>query len=124
MEGCLVGNYRWTLTERSGLMLGCKFGMDPGWVIQKGVRLEMLNGPRLGGSEGFLVGTRNGEALRGGEGGGGVVGHSGRGYHLVKQTGPGLVNVRIGCWVGSVDIIILRGADTKVVGSYATRGPR
>ena len=33
--------------------------MDPGWVIQKDFWLEILNGPRMGVLEGFLVGNRD-----------------------------------------------------------------
>ena len=62
-----------------------------------------------------MVGKRDGEALRGLDGG--VVGRSERGCHLVKWTGPGLVNAQIGYWVGSVDGWMLRGDETKVVGS-------
>ena len=84
--------------------------------------MEILDGPWLGESEGFLVDDRDGEALGGADVG--VVGRSERGYHLVKRTGPSLVNVRIGCWVDSVDVRMLRGAKTKVVGSYAPGRPR
>ena len=86
-------------------------------MTRKDVWLEMLNRPRLGESEGFLVGKREGEVLGGADVG--VVGQSGRGCHSVKWTGPGLVNVRIGCWVGSVDGRMIRGAKTKVAVSYA-----
>ena len=93
--------------------------MDPIWAIQEGFWLEILERPRMGESEGFIVGKREGEAL--GEVDGDVIRRSKRGCHLVKRTGPGLVNVWIGCWVGSVAGQMLRGTKTKVVRSYALR---
>ena len=104
--------------------------MDPGWEIWRGGLSDFLTGPRLGDTEGilvgnfgtapgwgnqkdFFVGNRESEAL--GETGGDVFGRSERGCHSVKRTGPGLVNVRNGCWVGSVGGRLLRGAKTKVV---------
>ena len=83
--------------------------------------MEIWDGPQLGESERFLIGKREGEALGGADGD--VVGRSKRGYHLVKQTVPGLANVWIRCWVYSVDGRLPRGAKTKVVGSYAPRHP-
>ena len=50
MEGLLVGNFDWTPAGGSGREFG------------------NLNSPWLGGSEGFLVGKRKGEALRGEDG--------------------------------------------------------
>ena len=104
--------------------------MDPGWEIWRGGWSDFFdwtpagryrrnfgwkfwNSPRLGESEGFFVGNRESEALS--ETGGDVFGRSERGCHSVKRTGPGLVNVRNGCWVGSVGGRLLRGAKTKVV---------
>ena len=88
-------------------------------MIRKDVQLEVLNGPWLGESECFLAGKSDGVALRGEDGV--MVRWPERGYHSVKQTGPGLVNVRIGCWVGSVDDRMLGGSETKVVGAYVPR---
>ena len=60
-----------------------------------------------------MVVERESEVLGGADGY--VLGQSKIGCYLVKRTGPGLVNVWIGCWVGSVDGWLLRGAKTKVV---------
>ena len=49
-----------------------------------------------------------------------VVRRSKRGCHLVKGTRPGLVNVWIGCWVGSVDGQMLIGDETNVVSLICT----
>ena len=101
LGGWLVGIFDMTPAGGSGRNFGWKF-----W-----------NGPRLGDPEGILVGKRESEAL--GETYGDVVGRSKRGCHPVKRTGLDLANVWIGCWVGSVDDRLLRGAKTTVVRSYA-----
>ena len=97
--------FDWTLAGGSGGDFGWKF-----W-----------NGPRLGESEGFLVGKRDSEALS--ETDGDVFGRSKIGCPLVKRTGPGLVNVWNGCEVGSLTGRLLKGAKTKVACSYAPRRP-
>ena len=53
--------------------------------------MELVGGE----SEGFLVGESESEALS--ETDGDVVGRSKKRCYLVKQTGPGLLNVRNGC---------------------------
>ena len=53
-----------------------------------------IEGTPAGGIRRILVGNRDGEAL--GRADGGVVRWSKRVCHLVKRTGLGLVNVRIG----------------------------
>ena len=72
-----------------------EFLLDSGGGIRKGFWLEIWNSPRLGESEMFLVGKREGGTLGGA--GGDLFRRSERGCHLAKRTGPGLVNVRIGC---------------------------
>ena len=67
--------------------------MYPSWGIRKGVWLDICNSPRLGESEGFLIGKREGEALGGADED--LVGRSERRCHLVKRTGPGLANLWI-----------------------------
>ena len=122
MEFCLVGNFGSNLSSKYGGMVGWNFFcLDTGWGFLKEFWLELLKRPPAGGIRRILVGKHEGEALGGVDGD--VVGRSERGCHLVKQTGPGLVNVRIGCWVVSVDGRLLRGAETKVFRSYAPRCP-
>ena len=82
---------------------------------------KFWNGPRLGESDRFLVGKHESEALGGA--GGDVVGRSKRGCYSIKWTDLGLANVWFGCWLGSVDNQLLRGAETKVVRSYTPRRP-
>ena len=122
MEVCLVGNFGSNLSSKYGGMVGWNFFcLDTGWGFLKEFWLELLKRPPAGGIRRILLGKHESEALGGADGD--VVGWSKRGYHSVKQTGPGLVNVLIGCWVGSVDGCMLRGAKTKVVCSYALKRP-
>ena len=86
-------------------MFGWKFGTDPGWGDSNDFWLENMIVRRPGGADG------------------GAVRRSERGCHSIKRAGLGLANVWIGCWVGSVDVRMLGVAKTKVVRSYAPRGP-
>ena len=95
--------------------------MDPGWMIWKYFWLGLLNGPRLGGLEGLLVGNCYGEALRRSDGV--FVGRSEKGCRSVHQTVLGSGNVWFGCLVGLVGGWMIRGVETKVVGSCAQRRP-
>ena len=60
--------------------------------------LEISNVPRLGGFEGFLVGSCDGEVI--GRSDGFLVGLSAKGCLLVHQTGPGSGGVWIRCFGG------------------------
>ena len=104
LEGVLVGNCRWILARRLGEFF-----------------VRNLNGPQLGDLDGFLVGNCDGEAL--GRSYGVFVGRSEKGCCPVHQTGPGSGNVVVGCLMGLADGRMLRGAETKVVGSCAQRLP-
>ena len=87
--------------------------LTPAGVIRKEFWLGFLEWPRLGESDRFLVGKHESEAL--GKNGGDVVERSKIGCPSVKRTGLGLMNVWNGCYVGSVDVRLLRGSKTKVV---------
>ena len=63
--------------------------MDPGWEIRTDFWSEILDPPRLGQLDGFLVKKHESELL--GEVDGDMVGRSERGCCLVKQTGTVLV---------------------------------
>ena len=62
---------------------------------------DILNGPRMGNLEAFLVGNFDGEVL--GRSADVWVGRPAKGYCSVHQTGTGSGNVRVGCLVGLVD---------------------
>ena len=72
--------------------------MDPGWAIWKDFWLEISIGPRLGGLVGVLAENCDGEVL--GRSYVVLVGRLGKGCCSVHQTGPGSVNVCVGCFGG------------------------
>ena len=77
--------------------------------------------PQMGGLEGFLVGNGDGEVI--GRSAGVLVGRLEKGCRSVHQTVLGSGNVWFGCLVGLVGGWMIRGVETKVVGSCAQRRP-
>ena len=105
LEGWLVEIFGWTPAGGSGRNFG----------------LKILERPPAGGIRRIFCWKALSEVIGGADGD--VVGWSERGCHSVKRTVPGFMNVQIGCWVSSVDGQLIRGAETKVVRSWAPRGP-
>ena len=93
--------------------------MDPSSVIWKDVWSEILNETWLDDLEGLLVGYWDGEVL--GQSNRVLVGRLAKERGLVHHTGPGSGNEWVTCLMGLVDDRVLRGVETKVVGSCEPR---